>query len=296
MFDIMAKKLLDNHMNALEELRERVDEESITLIQMVGVPRSMSTALGRSLNETELPSVYVNEPFNRDNMDIEIAARFILDAYEAHIPTDTHKGLIVTKNMASYMTDTALKGMESVASVTIWNIRHPYIQIGSLLTRIVNDLRAGPGEDRIAQADIGPYLPEACDYLLNSPKSLNFSKTGWETIGRHAETATDTTRLSVDSHDYIYDTVSCLKSICTRIGLPYSASMHTGWKHTFVNVVNRDNLAETERSAWTQQAAQSVGVLTIERQALDVETLPESLQEHITSVALPVYERLRTLR
>ena len=283
-------------MNALEELRERVDEESITVIQMIGVPRSMSTALGRSLSESELPSVYVNEPLNRNNTDIETAARFMLNAYKAHVPIDADKGVIVTKNMASYMTDSAVKGMESVVSATIWNIRHPYVQLGSLLTRIVNDLQAGPGEDRIVQADIGPYLSEACDFLIDSPKSLNFSKTGWEAIGRHAETMAESPSISVDGQDFVHNTVSCLKTICAHIGLPYNTLMHDGWKHTFVNVINRDNQAETERSAWTQQAAQSHGVLVVERPELDIETLPGPLQEHISSVALPVYERLHTLR
>lgn len=282
-------------MDALEELRERVNEESVTVIQMIGVPRSMSTALGRSLSETELPSVYVNEPFNRNNSDIEMAARYMLDAYKVHVPPNIDKAVIVTKNMASYMTDSAVEGMKSVASATIWNIRHPYVQLGSLLTRIVNDLRVGPGEDRITQTDIRTYLYEACDFLMDSPKSLNFSKTGWEDIGRHAETVDGNPSISVDGHNFIHDTVNCLKALCTRIGLPYTTSMHDGWKRPFVNVINRENLDETERSAWTRQAAQSLGVLAVERPALDIEVLPTSLQEHITSVALPVYERLLKL-
>lgn len=281
-------------MGAYNELQQRVADETLSVVNIVGVPRSMSTAFARSLNETDRPSVYVNEPLNRNNADTETMARFLLEA-SADIPSEpaSSNTLIITKNMASYMTDAAFHDLEAVSSATVWTIRDPMVQIGSLLTRIVNDLYAGPGSDTIPQADIAPYLAGACDFLMDSPKSRDFSKTGWQAIGGHHESQPQATRTSLDGTDFAANPAESLSTVCAAVGLAYSPAMVSGWKNDFINVVNRDQPDETSRSAWTGPAATSVGVQAVRREALDFDALPESLQDHISHVAIPVYERIR---
>lgn len=279
-------------MEAFTELQEHIDDGSMRLIQMVGVPRSMSTALGRALNETDQPSIYVNEPFNRDNSDPGQAARFILDACKISEKSEDGQLVVITKNMASYLDTEAFKLLDSLAGGTILNVRHPLIQIGSLLTRIVNDIFIGPGEAGIGQDGLKPYVNRACDFLMESPKSRNFSKTGWQALGTHASCEPRSSRLTVDGDQFVGNPVDCLKSVCQHLGLTYGPSMIDGWSKGFVNVINRDVPDETRRSAWTQTVANSTGVIAIDRPAIDIDDLPHGLQEHLMTVALPVYERL----
>lgn len=280
-------------MNSYEELQDRTASDSLTLLQLVGVPRSMSTVLGRVLNENNRPSVYVSEPFNRDTSDPEEAARLILNAYHETVPYDAVKPVIITKNMASYMSPEAFSMMENIASFTIWNIRHPYVQLGSLLTRIVNDLKVGAGEDEIDQRDIFPYLDEACDFLENSSKSQNYSKTGWQAIDEHSKQSPLSIRFAVDGYEVIEDTIDCINAICEQVGFEYTPTMISNWKKGFINIVNRNNVEETSRSAWTSKVAQSTGILAVQRASLDILTLPKGLKEHIQTTALPVYNRLK---
>lgn len=291
-FDICTTKIYIKYMSALLELERLVETDAARLIHIVGVPRSMSTALGRSLNETDAPSVFVNEPFNRDNANPEVAARSLLAAYET-AEGEARQPVIITKNMASYINDEAFAALDRLASATLWSIRNPYIQIGSLVTRIVNDMRVGAGEDAIPQSAIQPYLESACSFLIDSPKSRNFSKTGWEAIGRHAANRrSDAVCVAVDGEEFARNPTVCLQNVCEKIGLSQNERMVSGWMSGFVNVINIDDWQETRRSAWTSRVSQSLGISPSQREALNPAILPAALFEHIESVALPVYEQL----
>jgi hypothetical protein len=279
-------------MSAVETLENRVSEKSIRIIQIVGVPRSMSTALGRALNESEEASYFLNEPFNRDNQDINIAAQHILKTAEMHSPKDTSV-TIITKNMASYMSNTVFREMADISSDTLWAIRDPLIQMGSLLTRLVNDIYVRPGSSTIPQEHIGPYLEGACSFLQESSKSHNYSKTGWESIGNHFKNiAKHKIGSIVDGSSFSASPGLLLEKICGDLDLPYNPSMTYGWKNNFINVINLGEEEETYRSAWTNQAANSLGVFAVSRARLMLEDLPKGLQKHMTDIAIPTYQNM----
>ena len=56
----------------------RREDSQIKIIELQAVPGSMSTALGRCLNESEAASVCLNEPFNMNNDDPDIAAGHVI--------------------------------------------------------------------------------------------------------------------------------------------------------------------------------------------------------------------------
>lgn len=278
-------------MSHYEILRDKVETGSFKLVQSVGVPRSVSTAFCRALNNTEESSLYVNEPFNRDTADTEGAAKNILDSVQE---ADLMDGptLVIVKNMASYMDAASFKALSELSSGTVWNIRNPLVQIGSLLTRIVNDLEIASGASEIDQAEIYPYINRACDYLIDSPKSVHYSKTGWESIRRHFRNRSGEVHLAVDGEDFTKNPSAVLDAVATRLQIAFSENMVTGWSKGFINVINRDNTSETEQNAWTSLAARSIGVLAVDRAGLDIDRLPASLIEHIESTAMPAYAEI----
>jgi len=69
-------------MSNFDRLQSHVSDGDIRLVHVEAVPRSVSTALSRALNESDAQSVYVNEPFHRMKHDIDVAAGHILDAAE----------------------------------------------------------------------------------------------------------------------------------------------------------------------------------------------------------------------
>lgn len=279
-------------MNAYERLQNDVDEGSVRLVQAIGVPRSMSTAFCRSIHNGDAPSVYINEPFNRDTPDIDTAASHILDTLDS-VAGDSESRLVIIKNMASYVDNDSLMALNEICSGTIWNIRHPLVQIGSLLTRIVNDLEIGSGEDRISQDDIYPHLDLACEFLISGSKSRNFSKTGWESIGCHFVARSNGAHVVVDGQEFTERPAEVLSNVSAVLDIPFSDRMIQGWSKGFINTVNRHNESETFRSAWTERVAHSVGVLAVSRTQLDLDKLPDSLVHHIQSTAIPTYNKMK---
>ncbi len=279
-------------MHSFDDLENRVENGTIRLLQIVGVPRSMSTALGRALNEIDTESVYVNEPFNRENTSINTAAAFILDACRIIEPVGNSPLTVVTKNMASYLGHDDFEALESVSVATIWSVRDPLIQIGSLLTRIVNDLHVRPGADEIKQSDINPYLESACSFLIHSAKSIHFSKTGWSSIKEHFQTAPQATRRTIDGTHFAADPHTVLSAVCAQLSIGYNTTMVEGWSGQFINVINRDDENETVNSAWTKTVAGSAGIIAADRPPLDLMLMPTSLREHITKVAIPTYQQI----
>ena len=277
-------------MNRAEVLENSISSGSIRVVQLVGVPRSMSTALGRSLNESNLKSVFINEPFNRENQEYLTVASAIVDAAE---DTSTEEPVIViTKNMASYLSSIAFREMASIAEATVWTVRDPLVQIGSLMTRLANDIAESPGADVIKQEELGLYIDDVCSFLENSKKSKDYRKTGWASIGEHYNVAAsdNSKSLVVDGEIFVSNPEKVVKDICALVELPYSKNMVSNWSSGFINVINRQQDHETSRSAWTSHAAKSTGVVGVTRPQLNLSTLPKNLQKHISEVALPVYE------
>lgn len=277
-------------MSRLAQLERLVGEGELRVVSIVGVPRSVSTALGRAIGEASANVTYINEPFNRDNRSLEVTAGYILDASK-------HKGAstptVVTKNMASYIGTQAYEELEQLAGGTIWSIRDPLVQIGSLLTRIVNDLFIKPGADTISQDQIAPYLDDACSFLLDSEKSKYFSKTGWQSISNHFGNSNSTTEgFVVDGDKFLENPERVLMALCDLVCLPYSPTMVSGWRGEFVNVINKRNPQESIENAWTTRAASSSGIQPIVRPKLDIDTLPPSLRNHIMEIALPTYQAM----
>lgn len=280
-------------MGEFENLRNYVADGSLRIIHIVGVPRSMSTALGRALNESQADSVFVNEPFNRDNQNIDFAAHCVLDAVSGYVRSRRTPVVVIVKNMASYVPTETYREIAHISEATLWAVRYPLVQIGSLLTRIVNDMAVGPGATAIPQAEIGPHLDKACAFLEDSPKSHGYSKTGWASIGRHYQSQ-DQPEFSavVDGQEFVDDPARILRKVCAEVVLPFHQQMLEGWQNGFINVVNRDNQSETTNSAWTRQAATSLGIVAVSRPELELAELPINLRRHISEVALPTYQTM----
>ncbi len=268
-------------MQAVSLLEKRVEAGELQIVQAIGVPRSMSTAFCRALDQTPKPSIYINEPFNRANQSQEYAAEVILSQAAPDV------GLVIVKNMASYLPTDAFKWLEEISLGMIWNVRHPLRQMASLLTCLANDI--SDSEAVVSQAEMYRYLPEVTRLLIDSNRSKDFSKTGWSDMGYLHWLAAGTNSTVVDGDEFVTEPENVLQHVCALLGITYDDAMVGGWNSKFVNVVNQDNETMTATSPWTADAWSSKGVHTVERSDLDLEGLPDSLLRHITNVALPTY-------
>lgn len=278
-------------MTGLEQLASLVEEEQISLINMVAVPRSVSTALGRALNESGTDSVFINEPLNRNNRSLEIAADHIITALLPSLEQVNGKLVAITKNMATYIGDDEFKQLDELAIGNIWSVRDPLVQIGSLATRMANDLAIENGASAITQSDLGFYLDQVTALLMDSEVSTDFSRTGWKSISRHFSVQTAPS-VVIDGTDLSIEPIRVLKEASEVLGLNYSDRMAIGWGSNYVNINIGTSRFDAENNAWTSHAATSIGIETTDRKPLELETLPQTLREHILGVAIPAYEAM----
>lgn len=272
-----------------------VADGSIKIIELQAVPRSMSTALGRSLNESGATSVFINEPFNMRNGDVDVAAGHVVRVLEPLLSSARQPIIVLSKNMARFLTEPVFRAWTDVCSSVVWCIRDPRIQISSLVTRTANDLFFGIGSDRLKQGDLLPsHVATVTEVLQSSELSTDFSKTGWRAIGAHfTDCAGRRSSFVADGSLFSRMPDQFLRYLCRKLGLEFRDRMIDGWEKPFVNV---DGLYDPEHDdaadAWVKQAATSRGVETTESRPLDESALPDALRDHLRTEALPTYEML----
>ena len=281
-------------MGNFERLQDRVSDGSLRVVHVEAIPRSVSTALSRALNESDGPSVYVNEPFNRMKHDIDAAAGHLLDAADPILRSTSDRVTVVTKNMARNLSPDIFERWMTVSDSVAWSVRDPLVQIGSLLTRIANDIAVEPGADQITREGLAPYIHEASAFLENSGISKGFSKTSWAEIGQHYRSGHQPDKSAVvDGGEFTASPLQVLSRVCTKLGLDFSPQMVDGWENGYVNANNgySDKLPDSE-NGWTKHAATSTGIVAVAHTPLSLSELPPALREHVTEVAIPVYEEM----
>lgn len=270
-----------------------VADGSIKIIELHAVPRSMSTALGRSLLESGATGVFVNEPFNLHNGDVNVAAGYVLCAIEPTLAAAREPVVVLTKNLASFVTASAFRTWSDVCSSVVWCVRDPRIQISSLVTRTVNGLLFDVASDRLKQSDLLPsHVVAAAQWLQDSDGSTDFSLAGWRAIGAHfADCVGRLPSLVVDGSLFSRMPDRLLPYLCSELGIEFRDRMIDGWEKPFVNVHRLyDPEYDEAANAWIKHAATSRGVELIEKPPLEESVLPEALRDHLFAVALPTYE------
>lgn len=279
----------------LARLKKYVSSGQVRIIHVEAVPRSISTALGRSLNEIEDSSVFISEPFNRMKHDIEDAAGHVLRVIDA-IPVSKGDPLvIITKSMARNLTVPIFHEWTSICDGIVWSVRDPLVQMASLVTRIANDLAYAPGIDRLAQQDLTSENIQAVnDFLEKGPVSRNFSKTSWEDIGQHFQNSYNHDHsVVIDGAELTLYPEIVLRKACEILNLRFSPQQVDGWQGDFINVNTGYNPTLTDSThAWTREAAISRGIFSVEREPINLDQLPKPLRNHIVDVALPVYREM----
>lgn len=297
--------------SSFSRMAAQVADGSIKIIELQAVPRSMSTVLGRCLNESGATSVFLNEPFrqvpgevttNREAVttpdpwshnDVDIAAGHVMRVVELSLSSQREPVIVVTKNLAQYLSASVLRTWTDVCGAVVWCIRDPRIQISSYVTRLVNDLLFGIGSDRIKQSDLLPsHLVMVTEFLQNSAWSTDFSKTGWRAIGEHFnDCAGRLPTFVADGSLFSKVPDRFLRYLCSGLGIDFSDRMIEGWREPFLSA---DRLYAPELpdpdNAWTKHVATSVGVEEPSRAPLEVSVLPAALRDHMSEVALPTYE------
>jgi len=303
-------------MSAFSRLSSLAEEGSITLIELHAVPRSLSTALGRCLNESRAASVFLDEPFRRvpegataDSVDpapatatdawshdnAEIAARHVMRSAEPLLSATNEPVIVLTKNLARYLSAPVFRTWTDICSAIVWCIRDPRVQVSSLVTRTANDLLFGIGTDRLQQADLQPsHLAMVTEFLQNSQWSTNFSKTGWQAIGAHfTDCVGRLPGFVADGSLLSRFPDRLLRYLCAGLGIEFSDRMVDGWAAPFVNVDRLYDPDLTDSSnAWVKHAATSRGVESSGRPPLELALLPAALRDHLRQVAVPTYDML----
>jgi hypothetical protein len=253
----------------------------------------MSTALGRCLNESGTINVFVNEPYNVRNRDLDIAAAHVLRAAEPALPTAHEPVVVLTKNLANFVTAQVFRDWSAVCSSVVWCVRDPRMQISSLVTRTVNGLLFDVGSDRLKQGDLLPsHVAAAAEWLQHSRVSTDFSLAGWCAISEHfADWPRRRPSVVADGSLLRRMPDRLLRYLCTELGIEFGDRMIDGWEKPFVNVPGLDQPGHDDAAnAWIKHAATSHGVEPAESAALEESVLPEALRGYLVEVALPTYE------
>lgn len=280
-------------MKKYDELTGRLEQGELSLIYVEAVPRSVSTALCRALNETPEPTVFINEPFNRTLYDRELAATSILEVLDRET-TAEHQALIM-KNIARNISAPILHELVHFAQGVIWVVRDPHIQISALLTRVFNDITFEPGARVLATSALtDENIQAASDFLERGPTSTDFSKTSWAAIGEHfGEAQLEVPQIVVDGTQLTHNPSAVLQQVAQVVGLQYDPRMVEGWVQPFHNANSGYNPRfGDETLAWTSDAATSTGIHAAPEAIIDISRLPETLQDHMARVALPTYQTM----
>jgi hypothetical protein len=273
-----------------------VADGSIKMIELQAVPRSLSTAMGRCLNESGTPSVFVNEPFNPRNRDIDIAADYIIRSVESALSSTGGPVVVVSKSMAVYLSAPVFRTWTEACSAVVWCVRDPRAQLASLVTRIANDRLFGVGSSRLTQSDLLPsHLVAATEVLQNSEMSQGFSRAGWREIGAHFTDFDGRCPTFVVNGSLISVAPKrFLRYLCAGLGIEFRDRMVNGWTEPLFNVgwhvANPD--LDYSVNAWIKHAATSCALQAIDRLPLEVPALPAALRQYLLEVALPTYETL----
>ena len=209
----------------------------------------MSTALGRALNESGAISVFVNEPFNLHNGDVNIAAGHVLLAVEPALSSAREPVVVLTKNIAGFLTAPVFRTWLDVCSSVVWCVRDPRKQISSLVTRTVNGLLFDVGSDRLKQSDLLPsHVAAATEWLRNSQVSKDFSLAGWRTIGAHfGDNVGGCPSFVADGSLFSRMPDRLLPYLCSELGIEFRNRMIDGWDEPFVNVHRLTTRSTTTR-------------------------------------------------
>ncbi len=279
--------------SSLARMSALVEDGSIRVIELQAVPRSRSTALGRSLNESGTTSVFIHEPFNRANSDVDVAAEFVIQSVGPALSTTGGPVVVVTKNMAHYVSASLFRTWTEVCSAVVWCVRDPWVQVSSLVTRMANDLLFGIGSDRLAQSDLLPWhLAMVVEALENSELSTDFSRTGWRSVGAHfADWGGRRPSFLADGSLFSRLPDRFLQYLCSGLGIEFSERMINGWSQPFLNGV-RLVYPDLDQSvdAWMKHASTSHGVEATDHAPLERSALPAALRDHLIEVAVPTYE------
>lgn len=266
---------------------------SIEIIELQAVPRSMSTALGRSLNESGTTSVFVNEPFNLHNRDVQVAAGHVLSAVDPALSSAREPVVVLTKNIAGFLTASVFRTWLEVCSSVVWCVRDPRRQMSSLVTRTANGLLFDIGSDRLKQSDLlASHVAAATEWLRHSRVSTDFSLAGWRAIGGHfGDSVGGCPSFVVDGSLFSRTPGRLLPYLCSELGLKFRERMINDWREPFVNVHRfYDPDYDDGSDAWIKQAATSRGVEPTENPPLAESMMPAALREYLFEVAVPTYE------
>ncbi len=229
------------------------------------------------------------------NGDLNIAAECVIQAVEPTLWSTRAPVIVLTKNMARFLTAPVFRAWTDVCSSVVWCVRNPRVQISSLVTRTANDVFFGVGADRLKQRDLLPvHLTRVTELLQDSELSTDFSKTGWRAINAHfADCVGRRPNFVADGSLLSRKPDQFLRYLCGRLGLEFHDRMVDGWQKPFFNVDRVYNPELNDATdGWIKQAATSSGIKFAEHPPLQDSALPDALRDHLLTEALPTYEKL----
>lgn len=280
---------------AFTELQGHINEGQLRLFDIDTIPRSIGSALGRTLASGNEDSIYIHEPFHYIGQTLDDGAGRVLAAVHDRLALGRPL-TVITKNYARYLPPPMLAEWRSICNGVVYHVRHPLIQAGSFVTRAVNDQFDAPGANSLFQGQLsGEHLEATTDFVSACD--------GWQELGAHFEGNYQAERVAiVDGEEFVRSPVNVLRSVCKHLGLNYSPRMVTEWSPNVVNVNtriwNRQNPAmdRSRHNGWTGRVMSSRSLGPVKRSPLDPSVMPAALIRHLRQDALPVYDAIKAHR
>lgn len=282
-------------VGAFRRITSLVERGIIRVVEISGIPRSLSTAMGRCLNESSDASIFVNEPSHaNDENDIDIPAGHVVGFVEQALPSAVGQLTVVSKNMANNLAPQVFRAWTDVCVGVVWCIRDPRVQIASVATRTANDLLFGYGSAQLEQSDLQHFHMSIVDeFLRNSFISTDYSKLGWRAIAaQFASCPSDQRSLVADASLFGRFPDRMLRYLCDGLGLLYRDRMVEHWSRPILNVNSMYSRIDDLSDAWVSDAVSAQGIRISTRAPLDAALLPLAMRRHLTKVAMPTYDML----
>lgn len=297
--------------NTYEQLKQLVDSKALSITYIDAPPRTISTALLRSL--AHVMDTQCNEPFHANENTFEVGCSTLLHAAQmAGVYSDsTRKPIrLVVKEAPRYLPINDWQKLMPLIDNFITLVRDPHLQLHSCVRRSANDLHFNKkGKDLLSDAEIAALANQVGDLfehggiIAGQRIPGGFERTSWGLLHSHATLLFE--HLKENPHKSFMVVSAFLlcasprdnmSEILTRLGIACNDKtldrVTTNWDQDSKKCLSTNGKTHPDDYAYTKVAMSATGYRPPLTKTPLLCSLPKNFQKHLCDEALPTYVQL----
>jgi hypothetical protein len=292
--------------DAYRELKILVEKGDLSITYIDAPPRTVSSALFRSLTQVMHACAY--EPFHFPSHGFEQGLKVLLEKAKRAGVYDVAAGRpvrLVTKEIARYLPAKDWERWMPLVDSFVMTIRDPFLQLHSLIRRAANDTyyqkygASGLSDGQVWELaeQIGNILKDGGS-IVGRPIPGNFDRTSWQSLREHLA------KLEIYRHDYPWKQLlvvdgfllraipeATMSEVLTRLGIEHDANTITkvvsGWDSDAGSDITRPDCSKDD--AYRERVLASTGYEPPLDETPLLSMFPSVLQNHLKDSAMPIY-------